>query len=512
MENKPTDTPVLELKNIVKSFGTTKALDNASLRIFPGEVHALMGGNGAGKSTIIGIIAGARMPDSGTIVLDGAEVNFRSPIEPLRKGIAVVYQELSILPHLTVAENIAGSNIGTRRNGLFKWKEACRIAERALKTLGEACSEIDPLEIVSNLRADQMQMVEIARAVSMDAKIILLDEPTSSLNFDETKSLFKIIRVLKSHGISFLFVSHRMNEVREISDRVTVFRDGKLVLDGALMNQKSDADIVKCMLGHSLVIDTERNSMKFNENEKKPVVLNISFKKTGHEIAVHEGEIIGLAGLAGSGRSSLLKNIWGVKKWTDVGFELYGQEHRPTNSRQSIRNDMAYIGEDRKLTGLFLDLPITETTMMPLRTYKSKKIINNKEERLKVSEIIGKLKVKIPSVDHSPRSLSGGNQQKLLFGKWLINAPKVFLLDEPTRGVDINTKQEIYKLISDMADQGSSIIVVSSEIMEMVLLCHKVIVMKNGIPDVILTGDDINEAHIMSIITSAETDHIGSEV
>ena len=416
----------------------------------------------------------------------------------------MVYQELSILPHLTVAENIVGTNKKVLRNGLYDWDKAIEIAQDALNVLGEACLSIDPLEKVSNLRVDQMQMVEIARAVSFGAKIILLDEPTSSLNIHETESLFRIVNALKQTGISFLFVSHRMNEVRQISDRVTVFRDGKLVLDGKLMSEITDQEVVNHMLGRKLDIVTKGNADKIHEIENNPVRLKIKFTDNDKEIVVRQGEIVGISGLAGSGRSALLRNIIGDIEWKDIEIIYDGEKYDPGNPRKSIKNDIAYIGEDRKDSGLFLDLSIGETVLMPNRVYRSTKLVKEGKERKLVASIIDQLKVKMASIDHTPSSLSGGNQQKLLFAKWYVNDPRVFLLDEPTRGVDINTKQEIYKLIEELAERGAAVLVVSSEVREMVLLCHKIVVLRDGLPAVTLMEDDINEEKIMSVITAAE--------
>ena len=498
-------TPVMVLKDIVKTYGATHALDHASLRIYPGEVHALMGANGAGKSTIISIISGANTMNGGSITLRGEEVRFKSTIDSRRNGIACVYQELSLLPHLTVAENLTMNNPATIKNGFFDWNKSREISRMALEKLGESANEIELDVPVSFLRADQQQMVEIARAISYGADIILLDEPTSSLNFNETEKLFEVIRGLCKQGIGIIFVSHRMNEIREICDRVTIFKDGKTVVDGVLIGDKSDSELIRDMIGSAPVVEsTKENKKSMISFSNKGSVLDIQYKKTNIGCSLAAGEIVGVAGLAGSGRSALLRTIWGVNPRADMELSYLGRPYMPRSPKDSLKRDIAYIGEDRAISGLFLDLPITETIMMPNRIYDGQKLIG-KGEGKKVADVVRMLKVKIPSVESAPRALSGGNQQKLLFGKWFINTPKLFLLDEPTRGVDIHTKHDIYSLIRQLSDQGSASLVVSSEISELVELCHKVLIVRDGHLDRILSGDEINEDYIMACITMADT-------
>lgn len=500
------NAPIMVLKDIVKTYGATHALDHASLNIYPGEVHALMGANGAGKSTIISIISGANTMNSGSIMLRGQEVKFRNTIDSRKNGIACVYQELSLLPHLTVAENLTMNNPAAINNGFFDWKKSREISRAALQQLGISADEIQLDVPVSALRADQQQMVEIARAISYGADIILLDEPTSSLNFDETNKLFEVIKGLCQRGIGIIFVSHRMNEIRQICDRVTIFKDGKTVVDGVAIGEKSDSELIRDMIGSAVPVAGSRQTEKDNAGDLagKEDILQVTYKKNDTVCTLKKGEIVGVAGLAGSGRSALLRTIWGVNNRTDMELSYLGKPYRPKSPKDSLRRDIAYIGEDRATSGLFLDLPITETVMMPNRIYDGQKLIR-KGENKKVADVVQMLKVKIPSVESAPRALSGGNQQKLLFGKWFINTPKLFLLDEPTRGVDIHTKHDIYHLIRQLSKQGSAALVVSSEISELVELCDKIMVVRDGHLERILTGDDINEDYIMACITMADT-------
>lgn len=495
-----TKEPILVLKDIVKKYGKTVALNHANLRIFPGEVHALMGANGAGKSTIIGIISGAIVKNEGKIILRGNEVEFKNTMDSKHHGIACVYQELSLMPHLTVTENLMMNHEDVSSNGLFNWNKAHAYAEEVLKKLGASGEDIEPDALVSDLRADQQQLVEIARAINQGADILLLDEPTSSLNFEATNKLFELIRTLCSQNIGIIFVSHRMKEIRQICDRITVFKDGCTVVDGVLLSEKTDEDIVRDMVGRD--VKTGRPEETNVDLSNNPPVLEISFSNNEKHCIVHEGEIVGIAGLTGSGRSALLRTIWGDNMNPHIELKYLGKNWDPMSPKHSLKNDIAYIGEDRALTGLFLDLAATETIMMPNRIYENATLVSDKENET-VNKIIDMLKVKIVSGSSTPRELSGGNQQKLLFGKWFVNTQKLFLLDEPTRGVDIHTKQGIYSLIRNLSEQGSAALVVSSEITELVELCHKVIILKNGVIDSILSSSQINEDYIMSCITDA---------
>lgn len=329
-------SPIFELKHVTKSYGNNMAVKDGNLRIYPGEVHALMGGNGAGKSTMIKIIAGAHQADSGEILLEGKSVAFKHPKEAMDSGIQVVYQELSLLPHLTVSENIAMPSNDIVRHGIYDWKKSDALAAEALSRLGSTTADISPHDIVSELRPDQMQMVEIARAVGQNAKIILLDEPTSSLNFEETEKLFESIRGLCNAGIGIIFVSHRMNEVRELSDRITILRDGVVIVDGVPMSEKTDEEIVSDMLGEKLNAE-EKKRKDSNAFESSAEVLSISFDGYDGELTVKEGEIVGLAGLAGSGRSSVLRTIWGTKPRSDIHLRYLGEEYKPKNPMHALK-------------------------------------------------------------------------------------------------------------------------------------------------------------------------------
>lgn len=499
-----TKVPVLQLKNIMKAYDANVALKDAGFTVYPGEVHALMGANGAGKSTMIKIIAGVHAPNSGEIILNGEKVSFSNPKDALRKGVAVVYQELSLVPDLTVSENIAISADNVSKKGLYDWAEADRIAAAALERLGDAGRGIGLRDKVSDLRADQMQMIEIARAIGQDASIILLDEPTSSLNFEETENLFSVIRALSAQGIAVIFVSHRMNEIREICDRISILRDGLLVVDGRPMDNISDDDIVTEMLGEKLE-SSSYEKLPLAEVDAHPVLLKFGFDGIESEYAIHEGEIVGLAGLAGSGRSSVLRAIWGGDVRGDMHFEYMGAKFNPTRPAESLKSQMAYVGEDRAVSGLFFGLPVMETIIMGHRNLQKRFLVREHVEMEKVRDVIDNIQIKLPSEGCSPSELSGGNQQKLLFGRWVIDETRLVLLDEPTRGVDVRTKEEIYQRIRYMAREGNAgVLMVSSELNELVLLCDRVIIMRDGKGANVLSGDEITEENMMRYIAQAE--------
>lgn len=496
-------TPMFELRHVKKAYGANQALKDGSLRIYPGEVHALMGGNGAGKSTLIKIISGAHQADGGEVLLDGVQVNFKTPKEAMNKGIQVVYQELSLLPHLTVSENIALPSNEVVKNGVYNWKKSDELAWEALAKLGSATESIKPRDLVSDLRPDQMQMVEIARAVGQNARIILLDEPTSSLNFEETEKFFNSVRTLCKQGIGLIFVSHRMNEVRELSDRITVLRDGAVVIDGVPMSQKSDDEIISDMLGEKLNAQAKKEHVTGAFKDAKEV-LSMSFEGMEEEYTVHEGEIVGLAGLAGSGRSSILRTIWGIRPNKGIKLRYFGQSYQPQSPIKALRKKIAYISEDRSESGLFFGLSIRETVLLPHRNLTRKALVKDRAEEKLHSEIIDNVQIKVPDLDCTPGALSGGNQQKLLFGRWIADEAKLFLLDEPTRGVDIRTKHEIYQRVRSMVmANNAGALVVSSELEELVQLCDKVLIVREGQVEEVLYGADITENNMMSKITAS---------
>jgi ribose transport system ATP-binding protein len=474
----PTSTEVLlEVEGAQKRFGQTQALRNGQLTVRAGEVHALLGGNGAGKSTLISLIAGAARPDGGTIRVGGREVEFHNPRAALQQGIAVVYQELSILPHLTVAENVGLGNPALRSGGAFQWGQAREVAHSALAALGEHAALIDPDTPISRLRPDQQQLVEIARAVTLGASVILLDEPTSSLNHDEIDRLFGVVSELRGRGLGFVFVSHRMPEIRRLCDRVTILRDGGTVVDGVPLSEIDDGAMIQAMLGTALSEQLEEPGS--SNVPVRDVVLHMSPGRRGAlPLEVRGGEVVGLAGLAGAGRSSILRRLWGAVPLSQDVY-LDGEAYRPGSPRGAMARRVAFVGEDRATDGVFLDLSIGETLMAPTRVLHGGRL-REREERALVEQIVETLDVRVDSAATLVRQLSGGNQQKLLFGRWLPMHPRLVLLDEPTRGVDLATKVVLYDLIERLAVSGAAVLVVSSEMAELVALARRIYVVEEG--------------------------------
>ena len=492
---------LLEVEGAQKRFGSTVALDDARLTVRAGEAHALLGGNGAGKSTLIAIIAGATAPDAGRLLVRGTPTTFGSPRDALARGIAVVYQELSALPHLTVAENIGLGNRRLRRHGLFRWSRARRAAADALGFLGEHAATIDPEAPMATLRADQQQLVEIARAVTLGASVVLLDEPTSSLNHDEIDRLFAVVHELRARGIGFVFVSHRLPEVRRLCERVTVLREGRTVLDSGELSTVDNKTVIDAMLGRTLARQLSTGSSGRGKPVRsaaaEAVLVTEALTSEGIGIQVRSGEIVGIAGLAGSGRSALLRQLWGADRPPRLAT-LLGERFAPRGPRDAMARGLAYVGEDRALDGVFLDLPIGETLMAPFRVQRGGRLRPIEEDRL-IERIVEALDVKVRDAAAPVRALSGGNQQKLLFGRWLTTRPVLLLLDEPTRGVDLETKAAIYALIEQLADAGTAILIVSSELAELSTLASRTYVVEAGDAVEELPGESSEEELVAAV-------------
>ena len=482
MADRTSTETLLEVQGAQKRFGSTVALADARLTVRAGEAHALLGGNGAGKSTLISIIAGATAPDAGRLLVRGTPAEFGSPRDALARGIAVVYQELSVLPHLSVAENIGLGNGRLRHRGLFRWSSARRAATDALGFLGEHAATIDPEAPMAALRADQQQLVEIARAVTLGASVVLLDEPTSSLNHDEIDRLFAVVNELRARGIGFVFVSHRLPEVRRLCERVTVLREGRTVLDGTTLLTVDNKTVIDAMLGRTLsqqlATGMSDGAQRVTTSATGPVLATEPLTPDGIGIRVGRGEIVGIAGLAGSGRSALLRQLWGADGRARSAT-LLGARFTPRGPREAMGHGVAYVGEDRALDGVFLDLPIGETLMAPMRVRRGGRLRPSDEDGL-VERIVEALDIKVTDAAAPARALSGGNQQKLLFGRWLTTRPVLLLLDEPTRGVDLQTKAAIYALIERLADAGTAILIVSSELAELATLASRTYVVEAG--------------------------------
>ena len=482
---------VLHCEQIEKIYPGTKALDHVSFDVLRGKVNVLIGENGAGKSTLMKIIAGIEQPSGGKLYMEGQEVSFKDTSAARAKGIGIIHQELSLFPNLTIAQNIYMNH--EKKKGPFV-DNAAHI-EGTKKVLARLQHQMPPNTQVGDLRVGQQQMVEIARnLVEEDLKILIMDEPTSSLMTQEVEKLFAMMRMLKEQGISLIYISHKMDEIFEICDEISVLRDGKLVMTKRAEDTNMN-ELIAAMVGRSLesrfppvdntpgetILSVQHLSTKY-----APYLQDVSFD-------VREGEIFGLYGLVGAGRTELLETIFGVRTRAAGRVYFKGRLMNFTNAREAIEHGFAMITEERKANGLFLKCDLTfNTTIANLNQYKSGPALSNPKMVKATNKEIKVMRTKCMGPDDMITSLSGGNQQKVIFGKWLEREPQVFMMDEPTRGIDVGAKYEIYELIIQMAKAGKTIIVVSSEMPEILGITNRIGVMSNG--------------HLSGIVNTKETD------
>lgn len=470
---------ILEMKNISKTFPSVKALDGVTLKIRAGTVHALMGENGAGKSTLMKCLFGIYTRDSGEILLDGQEVNFKNSREALEHGVAMVHQELNQALKRSVSDNIWLGRYPTFMG--FVTRER-KMRKQTLDIFSDLGISVDPDTIMERMSVSERQMVEIAKAVSYDSKIIVLDEPTSSLNDREVEHLFAIIEKLRARGCGIIYISHKMEEILRISDEITVMRDGRHVAT-ELSENMSMEKIIKLMVGREL---TERFPQKRNERGEE--VLKIEGLSTRYapirdvSFSVRSGEIVGVAGLGGSGRTELLESIFGLCEKSSGMITLHGKQIANRTPRESKRNGFAMLTEERRATGIFGIRDITDNTVISgLRKYRAGGIfLSDRKMKKDTDWSIEAMRIKTPSRTTKIRTLSGGNQQKVILGRWLLTEPEVLLLDEPTRGIDVGAKYEIYQLIIALAEAGKCVIMVSSEMPELLGVCDRILVMSGG--------------------------------
>lgn len=499
----------LEMKAIQKSFGPVQALKNASLQLNEGEVLALMGENGAGKSTLMNILSGSTHADAGEIILEGKSIHIKDPIHAKQLGIAKIHQELQLVPELNIAENIFLGAWPKTALGTVKKKEMHRQAKLCLQQLEW---EVDTRQKVKDLRIGEQQLVEIAKALSTDAKIIIMDEPTSALSKPESEKLFHIIAKLKREGKSILYISHRMEEVFEISDSICVMRDG-LYIGQAPTSEMGVDDVISMMVGRSVNEQYPKRNVELGE-----VVLEVeklsyqppkdslrrSFKDVSFQ--VRAGEVLGIAGLAGAGRSEVFECLAGKHpEHTTGSIKINGEVITPKNPATMIQHGLSFATEDRKGTGLVLGRSIGENLSLPLlKLYARLGLMQRKKENEDWRYYMERLKVKAPSAKTLVSSLSGGNQQKVILARWLLTKPKVLLLDEPTRGIDVGAKEEIYLLINELAASGLAVVVISSELPEVIGLSDRIITLCEGR----LTGEiaqhEANQERLLSMATDME--------
>ena len=491
------ETKALEIKGVSKSFGANKVLIDISLTLMKGEVHALMGENGAGKSTLIKIISGVHRADAGEIYLQGKVVNFRTPFEAQVGGVATLFQEIQEIPDLTVAENLY-AGIEPIKYGMFiDWKTLRKNAQAQIDELG---LNIDAGRKMRQLSPSSRKMVEIIRAVhKRSASVVIMDEPTANLNQGEIDALFATIADLKAKGISILYVSHRIREIFQIADRISVLRDGRLIRTDDTKNF-TEAEIVKLMVGRELPEFYPRRMPPSDQVVLKVRGLTVEGELDGVSFDVRGKEILGIAGLEGSGATSVIKALFGLKHVSGGTVEIDGQRIVISNPRASIDQGLAYVPEDRKADGLFLNKTVPfNLTAGVIRKYFSwaKFVVKNQSAEQASTDVIRRLGVKMSGPSVRIGSLSGGNQQKALVGRWLIGSYKAIMLEEPTRGVDIGAKVEIYKEINALAQSGLPIVMYSSELLELIGMCDRVVVFKGGKVSAVLSGAELTEENIL---------------
>ena len=469
---------LLQMKEITKDFPGVRALDSVSLTVKKGSVHALMGENGAGKSTLMKCLFGIYSADSGEVYLEGNRVRFKNPNDALQNGVAMVHQELNQATKRNVMDNIWLGRYPTRLGFITLEKAMYRKTREIFDDLG---IKTDPRRIMSTMSVAERQMAEIAKAVSYDAKIIVLDEPTSSLSDREVEHLFKIIEKLKERGCGIIYISHKMDEILRISDEITVMRDGRHVATEAAADMTMDR-IIHLMVGREL------NEM-YPKKTNKPgeVLLRVEGLSSRHNhvrdvsFTLRKGEILGFAGLAGAGRTEVIENLFGISERDGGRIYFDDKEIKNRDAREAIRNGFALITEERRATGIFGILDICEnTTVSGLKKYLKFGLISDKKRREDTAWAIKSMNIKTASQKTQIKLLSGGNQQKVIIGRWLLTEPEILMLDEPTRGIDVGAKYEIYQLIDALAAKGKSIIVVSSELSELLGICDRIYVMSSG--------------------------------
>lgn len=479
-ENNKNSNILLRMENIDKNFPGVKALDGVSLTVKRGTVHALMGENGAGKSTLMKCLFGVYGKDDGKIYLEGREVNFKNSKEALENGVAMVHQELNQALKRSVMENMWLGRF-PKVVDFLPFTSEKKMYDETKKLLSELHINVDPRTIMAKMPVSQRQMVEIAKAVSFDSKIIVFDEPTSSLTETEVEHLFDIINMLRDRGCGIIYISHKMEEILRISDEVTVMRDGKHITTKSAKDITMD-EIIRLMVGRELTNRYPEKEHEIGEEWLKVEGLTAEYAKL-HDVSftAHKGEILGVAGLDGSGRTELLENLFGISARRSGMITLGGKPARNRNARESIRNGFALLTEERRATGIFGILDILEnTSISSLDKYRTGPFLSRKKMRESTKWSIEAMRIKTPNQETKIRSLSGGNQQKVILGRWLLTEPDVLLLDEPTRGIDVGAKYEIYQLILDLAAKGKTVIMVSSEMPELLGVCDRIIVMSGG--------------------------------
>jgi len=497
-------TPLLGMRSITKHYPGVLALDGVHFDLSEAEIHALVGENGAGKSTLTKILAGAIQADAGSIEIDGIPIEIRTPADARRFGIGIIYQDFKLVPELTVAENMfLGDEARFSRGGFIRFSLMHREAKKVLSRLGE---EIETGLPVKKLSVSQRQIVEIAKALCCQVRILAMDEPTASLTDHEVQNLFGVIRKLRSEGVGIIYISHRIEEIFEIADRVSVLRDGKMIQSCAIAEANSH-DLVQWMVGRSVELKAHpQPSTEIDSSPRQEILRIENFRsELVHEVdlTLYRGEILGLAGLVGAGRTELARLIFGADRKASGKLLLDSQEVTVRSPRDAIKLGIGLLTEDRNLQGLVLQLSVAKNiTLSSLAAISNGPFINRTKERNAVSEIVRQLRVKAPSMNTTVETLSGGNRQKVVLGRWLLTHCKVLIFDEPTAGIDIAVKQEIHGLIRRLAREGRGIIMISSDLPELLELSDRIAVMCGGRITGILPREDATQERVMRLATN----------
>lgn len=490
--------PMLRMEGVSKIFPGVKALDNVDITAYGGEVTALMGENGAGKSTLMKILSGVYQKDEGKVFIDGVEAHIKGIKSAEEYGVTIIHQEMSVLNNLTVAENIfLGNEKFHKFTGKINKKE---LVERSKLFLDQIGANINPNTLVSSLNVGEKQMVEIAKALTKNARVIIMDEPTTALTEVETKNLFKVIDSLKKKGIAIIYISHRMEEIFAICDRVEVLRDGKYA-GNALIKDIDNDKLISMMVGRKIEDQFPYREVKSGKDILEVMNLNANVGIKDISFNVKEGEILGIAGLMGSGRTEVAKTIFGEYKKTSGSIKIKGKEVNIKNIQEAIDNGICYLSEDRKKEGCVLSLSVAENMILSnLKKYESKIMSIDKNKAIKdVDYYIDKIKIKTPNRDQLIKNLSGGNQQKVILAKWLMLSPEVLIIDEPTRGIDVGAKKEIYELLNELKASGKAIIMISSDLPEVLGISDRILVMSEGRISGELKREEASQESIMKL-------------
>ncbi len=497
----------LRMQDISKSFPGVQALDRVHMEVQPGEVHALLGENGAGKSTLMKILSGVYQPDSGEILIEGRSLQFSDTRAAEQAGIAIIHQELNLIPQMTVAENIYLGREPRTKFGLVDYKAMRQAAETELQQLEV---RIPVQTRIADLRVGEQQLVEIAKALSLHAKVVIMDEPTSALSETEVEKLFKVIRRLQQTGVAIIYISHKLEEIFAIADKVTVLRDGKYI--GTCVVKESTAQqLVGMMVGRELADLFPKEKAQLGEELLRVEGLTVRHPSQSHRnlledihLSLRSGEILGIAGLMGSGRTELLMTLFGASPGQQVAGKLFVRS-RPVDlqsPQEAIRYGLALVTEDRKAQGLFLQLPVQwNISIAGLSQVVKRWILRHKLEKAMAQQYIDQLRIKAPSLSGAVETLSGGNQQKVILAKWMSTKPTILLLDDPTRGVDVGAKAEIYHLMNQFAEQGIGVIMVSSELPEILAMSDRILVLSEGRMVAEFSREEASEEKIMTAAT-----------